>query len=108
LSDHGRAIPPDDDPVDADPGSARERTNLAWTRSAISFAALGALLLKSRPAFGIPLLIFSIAIWEAGHVPRKRGVARRRMVLVTAAVTTAAALAFIVMLLNHASTGLRL
>jgi uncharacterized membrane protein YidH (DUF202 family) len=107
LSTGRPGIPPDD-PVDADPGTARERTNLAWTRSAIAFAALGALILKSRPAFGIPLLILSVVIWEAGQVPRKKGVASRRMVLVTVAVTTAAVLAFIVTLLGQPSPGLRL
>ncbi len=40
---------PDEDMADPDPGLARQRTELSWTRTAISFAALGGFLLKSRP-----------------------------------------------------------
>jgi uncharacterized membrane protein YidH (DUF202 family) len=31
---------------DPDPGLARARTRLAWTRTALSFAAIGALILR--------------------------------------------------------------
>ena len=37
-------IPPDYE--DADPGLARVRTSLAWTRTALSFAAVGAVALR--------------------------------------------------------------
>jgi uncharacterized membrane protein YidH (DUF202 family) len=43
---------PADDIEDADPGLARARTALSWTRTAISFAAVGAVILKS-PYAGI-------------------------------------------------------
>jgi uncharacterized membrane protein YidH (DUF202 family) len=40
---------PADDIEYAGPGLARERTELAWTRTAIAFAALGAAILRYRP-----------------------------------------------------------
>ena len=41
---------------DFDPGLARERTRLAWTRTAIAFAAVGAALLKSHLVAGLTVL----------------------------------------------------
>ena len=81
-----------DDIEDVDPGLARERTELAWTRTTISFAALGGALLKSAPVAGIAVLIFSIVIWELGRLPRTAGTGRSevRLRLITAAITTIA------------------
>ena len=69
---------PADDIEDADPGLARARTALSWTRTAISFAALGAAILKSRPYAGIPILILSGLIWGMGQLVRAPGTARAR------------------------------
>ena len=49
--------PPDHE--DADPGLARVRTSLAWTRTALSFAAVGGVTLKKNVVAG--LLILSAA-----------------------------------------------
>src|SRR5262249_10215098 len=38
------------------PGLASERTDLAWTRSAVAFVALGAAILKIRPVVGFPVM----------------------------------------------------
>ncbi len=38
---------PAGDIEDRDPGLARERTDLAWTRTAISFSALGAVMMRT-------------------------------------------------------------
>ena len=67
---------PADDIEDADPGLARERTELSWTRTAISFAALGGAVLKSRPYAGISILVLSGLIWELGQVARASGAGR--------------------------------
>ena len=47
------------------------RTELAWDRTALSFAALGGAILKSRPYAGIPILVVSALIWELGRWPAR-------------------------------------
>jgi uncharacterized membrane protein YidH (DUF202 family) len=102
--------PPDDIEV-ADPGLARERTRLAWTRSSISFAAIGVAVLKDRPVIGAPLLIFSVAIWAIGRSirgPSTEAVARRRAVLVTSGIVVMALAALAIALLGRSPHGLKL
>lgn len=91
-----------DDIEDVDPGLARERTELAWTRTTISFAALGGLILKSAPVVGIAVLIFSIAIWEMGRLPRAAGTGRSeaRLRLITVSSTAIALTALALTLLR--------
>jgi uncharacterized membrane protein YidH (DUF202 family) len=77
---------PADDIEYADPGLARERTELAWTRTAIGFAALGAALLKYRPVVGLPVLVVSAVVWRLGRLPGTPGagdVHDRRLLLIT-------------------------
>jgi Domain of unknown function (DUF202) len=97
-----------DDIEDADPGAARARTSLAWTRSAISFAALGAVILKSRPGIGVPILIFSAVIFWIGNLPAHWAPAPRRMLLVTIAVTVTALLGLVLTLVGPPAHGIRL
>ena len=59
-----------DDPEDRDPGLARERTSLAWTRTAISFAALGGTVLKANVITGLIILAIAPVIWELGRVSK--------------------------------------
>lgn len=95
----------------ADPLLARERTELAWTRTAIAFAALGAILLRSRPAAGAPIIVISVLIWRLGHRSRYPGdssAAARRMLLTTLAVIAVALAALVITLLGHRSAGLHL
>jgi uncharacterized membrane protein YidH (DUF202 family) len=61
---------PGDDPEERDPGLARERTSLAWTRTAISFAAVGGVVLKANVVTGLIILAIAPVIWRLGHVPR--------------------------------------
>jgi uncharacterized membrane protein YidH (DUF202 family) len=101
---------PDDIEV-SDPGLARERTKLAWTRSSISFAAIGILILKTRPLVGVPVLILSAIIWSIGlmrRTPGQAGVARKRVLFVTICVTVVAAAALAIALAGHSPQGLRL
>ena len=60
------------DPSGRDPGLARERTMLAWTRTAISFAAVGGVVLKKDVVPGIILLALSPAIWQLGRLAYHR------------------------------------
>jgi uncharacterized membrane protein YidH (DUF202 family) len=66
--------PAGDDPEERDPGLARERTSLAWTRTAISFAALGGAVLKANVITGLIILAIAPVIWQLGHVRRGRAV----------------------------------
>ena len=80
---------PADDIEDADLGLVRARTALSWTRTAISFCALGAAILKSRPYAGIPILILGGLCWGLGQLTRGPGTAQgrsRRLLLIALAV----------------------
>jgi uncharacterized membrane protein YidH (DUF202 family) len=87
----------DPDPEEADPGLASERTDMAWTRTAISFAAAGAAILKDRLLPGIIVLALGLVTWGLPRVfPRlgTGGAARqRRLLLITIVVTAVAAVA---------------
>ena len=101
---------PADDIEDADPGLARARTELAWDRTAISFAALGGAILKSRPYAGIPILVVAALIWELGRLARPSGAAPSRpwhLLAITVAVTGVSIAALVISLLGPASGGLR-
>ena len=80
---------PPDDPEDLDPGLARARTQLAWTRTAISFAAVGAVILKTDLAAGLTVLALSPLIWALAHLftARAADTRHRRVLLVTVTVT---------------------
>jgi len=67
--------PAGDDPEERDPGMARERTSLAWTRTAISFAALGGTVLKANVITGLIILAVAPVIWELGRVSQGSGLA---------------------------------
>ena len=85
-----------DDRRGHDPGLARERTQLAWSRTAISFAAVGVAILHTDRAAGAVVIAMSAGIWGLGRLPahqhaeaeRGRGLTRRRTVqLITVATT---------------------
>ena len=61
---------PGDDPEERDPGLARERTSLAWTRTALSFGALGGTVLKANVITGLIILALAPVIWRLGRVAR--------------------------------------
>ncbi|MER6129512.1 DUF202 domain-containing protein [Streptomyces sp. NPDC001795] len=94
-----------EDLEDLDPGLARERTWLAWRRTAISLTAVSAAVLKISPIEGAPLLVMSLGVWAAGrgHVATGSRLsdahARRQAVRLTALTVVLTALtAFVVAL----------
>jgi uncharacterized membrane protein YidH (DUF202 family) len=98
--------PPSDDIEDRDPGLARERTDLAWTRTAISYVALGALMLHTSPV-GIAVIGVAGAVWGLGQLSARQAhaTAHRRLShhltvrLVTAATTLVSLLALLLAVL---------
>lgn len=98
---------PADDGPGRDPGLARERTDLAWTRTAVSFAALGAVLLGSSPVAGALVLASAGAVWLLGQLSTRAGqpADRRRLdqahalLLVTVATTLLSLVAVALVLL---------
>ena len=81
---------PDDE--DGDPGLARARTSLAWTRTALSFAAVGGVVLKQDLIPGLLIMAAAPVIWQLGrldhHLP-----GRLRLVTATIVVVALVALA---------------
>ncbi len=75
---------------DVDPGLARERTSLAWTRTAISFAAVGGVVLKKELIPGLILLCLAPAIWELGRLAYRRPVKLRAVTATIVAVSVVA------------------
>jgi uncharacterized membrane protein YidH (DUF202 family) len=99
-----------DDPEDLSPGAAAERTRLAWQRTAISFGAVGLVMLREEPAAGVLVLAATPLIWVLGRYvssavpPEQRS---RRLLLVTVAVTGVAVLAVVAAFIGHGLTRLR-
>jgi uncharacterized membrane protein YidH (DUF202 family) len=110
MSDGRGARGPADDYDDEDPGLARERTDLAWTRSAIAFFGLGAIVLKFRPVIAFPIIALGVVVWLVGHLSPRPGPAgalgARRVLVVTVAVTLLALIA-LVLTYTGSSRGLR-
>jgi uncharacterized membrane protein YidH (DUF202 family) len=90
---------PDPDP-EADRGLARERTDLAWTRTAISFAAAGAAILKTHLIPGLIVLALGLATWGLRRLFPAFGAdeqsRQHRLLLVTICVTAVGVVALVV------------
>ena len=78
-----------------DPGLARERTSLAWTRTAISFAAIGGVVLKREVLTGLILLALAPAVYVLGRLAFGRP---GKFKLVTATIVAVAVVALAVAL----------
>jgi uncharacterized membrane protein YidH (DUF202 family) len=61
-------VDPEDEPGIGDPAA---RTMLAWTRTAIAFAAIGAAMLKVSPVGGVVVLALSAPVWAATRRAQK-------------------------------------
>jgi uncharacterized membrane protein YidH (DUF202 family) len=81
------------DPEDRDPGLARERTSLAWIRTALSFAAVGGVVLKKDVITGLVILATAPVIWQVGRVAHDL---RGRLKLVTATIVAVSLVALAV------------
>jgi uncharacterized membrane protein YidH (DUF202 family) len=97
--------PGDPRPVkELDPGLARERTRLAWTRTSIAFAAVGAAVLKSRLAAGLAVLGLAGVVWALRHLFRDTAVPRSqpaRLLGVTLTVVAVALVALVIAFVGH-------
>ena len=96
-----------DDPEDADPGLARERTRLAWARTAIAFAAVGAAMLKHEVIPGLIVLSTAPVVWAVGSIATRTRPRPRRLLVVTVIVTAIALVAMAVVFLGQAPVSLR-
>lgn len=98
-----------DDPEDLDPGLARERTRLAWARTAIAFAAVGGAMLKRELVPGAIVLALTPLVWALGSFasravrPEQRS---GRLLGVTVTVTAVAVLAAVIALIGHSPVSL--
>jgi uncharacterized membrane protein YidH (DUF202 family) len=97
---------PSDDIEDRDPGLARERTDLAWTRTAISFIALGTAMLRTNTIAGVLVIAAGAAVWLMGHLSARstrradhHPERKRTVQLITAATTLTAIVALALALL---------
>jgi uncharacterized membrane protein YidH (DUF202 family) len=101
-----------DDPEERDPGLARERTSLAWTRTAISFAALGGTMLKVNVVSGLVVLAIAPVVWQLGRVTRS-GAAEEslptlgatRLFIIAVSIAAVALLCLVVALLGGSVPG---
>jgi uncharacterized membrane protein YidH (DUF202 family) len=81
-----------DDDEDGDPGLARARTSLAWTRTALSFAAVGGVVLKKDVLVGLIILAAAPVIWQVGRLAQDHP-SRLKLVTATIVVISLVALA---------------
>jgi uncharacterized membrane protein YidH (DUF202 family) len=101
-------VPLSDD-NERDPGVARERTMLAWTRTAIGFVAVGAAMLKANVPAGFVVLAMSVPIWVVDRVTARSPeswLAARRHILVTATIIVVALAALVITLTVPSRAGL--
>ena len=107
----GPGEPPGDDPEERAPGLARERTTLAWTRTAIAFAALGGTVLKANVITGLLILAVAPLIWQLGRVTRGSAgtglpaVGATRLFLITVSIVTVSLLCLIVAIFGQSVPG---
>jgi len=94
-----------------DPGLARERTKLAWARTSIAFAAVGAAILKKEPVAGLIVLAMTPLLWGLGrfveHTAERPELQSRRLIAVTVTVVTVSVLAMVIAFVGHPPTSLR-
>jgi hypothetical protein len=101
FDEPGADEPGADEPGVGDPAN---RTRLAWTRTAIAFAAIGAAMLKVSPVAGAIVIALSLPIWAAARRVRHTADAMspaRGLALVPVTVVLVALAALVVVLFGH-------
>jgi len=78
-----------------DAGLARERTSLAWTRTALSFGAVGGVVLKREVVAGLILLALAPVIYVLGRLAYSRP---GKLKVVTGTIVAVALVALVVAL----------
>ena len=94
-----------------DPGLARARTSLAWTRTSLAFAAIGGVILRRDLAAGLVVLGLGCLVWVVGRLAIMPGQAQARagrLLLITIAVTGVSVVALMLALFGPETGGLRL
>jgi uncharacterized membrane protein YidH (DUF202 family) len=86
--------------ADFDPGLARERTRLAWTRTAIAFAAVGAAVLKSHLVAGLTVLGLAAIVWGLRRLFRDAAVTRSQSARLLGVTLTVVAVALVALVLS--------
>jgi uncharacterized membrane protein YidH (DUF202 family) len=103
---------PGDDPEERDPGLARERTSLSWTRTAISFAAVGGTVLKANVITGLIILAIAPVVWQLGRFTRGKAtqadlsaVGATRLFIITVSIVAVALLCLAVAIFGGSAPG---
>ena len=103
---------PGDDPEGWDAGLAHERTSLAWTRTAISFGAVGGAVLKANVVTGLIILAIAPVIWQLGRAarggPGRSGlpvVSPTRLFLITVSIVAVALICLAVAIFGKSAPG---
>jgi uncharacterized membrane protein YidH (DUF202 family) len=104
--------PAGDGPEERNPGLAQERTSLSWTRTAISFAALGGVVLKENVVTGLIILAIAPVVWRLGQVSEGSGpqpgfspVGAFRLFLITVAIVAVALLCLFIAIFGKSVPG---
>jgi len=103
---------PGDGPEERDPGLARERTSLSWTRTAVSFAALGGTVLKENVITGLIILAVVPVVWQLGRVSQGHAtrtglpaVGATRLFIIAVSIVAVALLCLVVAIFGRAVPG---
>jgi uncharacterized membrane protein YidH (DUF202 family) len=92
---------------DEQPGLAGERTTLAWTRTALSFGAVGGVIVKDHVVIGLVVMAIAPAVWYVGRLTARDRTAQEldgRLRLITAVVVAVSIVAFVVAFLGRGTS----
>jgi uncharacterized membrane protein YidH (DUF202 family) len=82
------------------------RTRLAWTRTAVAFAAIGGAMLKLSPVAGLAVLVLSLPIWAVARGNGGTDLSLRGLRLVTVTVVIIAIAALVVAIFGRSPDSL--